>query len=101
MPLLLGLPADQPWHKLDQSAHGWASVAWVRGVAAGARYEALRRELLGPVMTCPRCDGIGVVWGGTRGYLDGKERGERETCPECKGAGTVPTPVTTVALAGD
>ena len=98
MPLLLGLPADQPWHKLDEAAQGWAIVAYMRGVAAGAQYEALPRELLGVVMTCPRCYGIGVLWGSTRGYLDGKVRGEREVCPDCGGRGTVPTPAPTVAL---
>ena len=77
---------------MDEAAHGWGIVAWMRGVAAGAQYEALRRESVGPPMTCRRCGGIGAPWRGTRGYVDVKDCGERENCPDCRGVATGPTP---------
>ena len=101
MPFLRDLPFDHPWHKLDEAAYAWATVAGMRGIAAGAKYEQLRQALVGPRRLCGRCDGLGALAGGQRVYLLGDDLDGLETCGDCKGAGTVPTPAPTLAPAAD
>ena len=97
LPILGDLRFDHPWHRMDQAAQEYALVAYMRGLAYGAKYEALRREMLGPTRVCPGCHGRGALWDGSPYGASG----EREACERCRGAGTVPTPAPALALAGD
>ncbi len=85
LPILAALPCDHSWHKVDEAAFAWAGAAYMKGVAAGAAYENLRRALVGPTRPCPTCFGVGRV------DEDGKRAmtGGGATCAPCAGIGTV------------
>ncbi len=85
LPLLADLPSHHPWHLLDEVAFAWAGRCYMKGVAAGAAYEQLRRTLVGPTRSCPTCFGHGKL------DEDGRRStaGNGETCARCAGVGTV------------
>ncbi len=85
LPLLASLPYDHPWHKLDEAAFNWAGAAYMKGVAAGSAYENLRRALVGPTRSCPRCFGVGRQDDESKRATNGLG----ETCEMCAGVGTV------------
>ena len=75
------------FHEMNEAAMGWVNAAYVAGVRHGAAYEALRRELVGPVGQCPKCWGYGhlqddgsIAHTGQPGHA----------CEFCNGAGFVP-----------
>ncbi len=85
LPILANLPSQHPWHKLEEAAYAWAGASYMKGVAAGASYENLRRVLVGRSRSCPRCFGVGRL------DEDGRRpmKGGSETCTTCAGVGTV------------
>ncbi|MDP9357780.1 MAG: twin-arginine translocation signal domain-containing protein [Chloroflexota bacterium] len=85
LPILDGMPANHPWHLMDEAALGMATQAWMAGVRAGAAYENLRRALVGPTRSCSACWVIGSV------DPNGKrsDAGGPEPCSMCQGNGVI------------
>jgi hypothetical protein len=71
-----------PFHTMDESVFAAVGAAYEAGLAAGARWEGLRRELVPDVAPCPVCHGIG-----SRSTGIGSMAGSDDPCPECSGSG--------------
>jgi hypothetical protein len=82
LPILGDITGISPFSEMDEAVYDWAEEAYLRGLRDGAAFEHLRRALVGPMRTCPRCSGVGSL----------EVKGDSRVCPDCAGNGTMAAP---------
>jgi hypothetical protein len=75
-PAIRDAPVGHPFNTLDDAVTALVMVAYDAGVRHGAAYEHLRRMVIGDLVQCRACWGVGATE-------------HEDVCPSCGGTGTV------------
>jgi hypothetical protein len=75
-PAIRNAPYPHPFHTLDDAVTGLVMAAYDAGLRHGAAYEHLRRSVIGDLVQCRTCWGVGMTK-------------DEATCTNCGGTGVV------------